>query len=100
MVAALRYPPPANWDGELDAHDRAFEAESWQDDPPYIIRLDDHLSADAARERLAQLDRLAASGTFVVLPQPREPLRHGWFSTLLVPIAVLCVVGLLLGAVG
>jgi hypothetical protein len=89
-LVSVRYPPPANCDEG---------PESWQDAEPNIILLDDHLSPDAVKERFAQLDRMAAQGTFQ--PTPRaEPVAHGWLSTLLWPIAALCAVGLVVAGIG
>jgi len=99
MAAPIVRYPAVIWARELDEHERAFEEEAETPVGPEFIRLDAHLSADAVRERLAHLDRLAAGGAF--LPPPAvNPILVNWLVMLLWPIAALCAVGFVVAVVG
>jgi len=96
-LVPARHPPPANSDRGLDEYDAPPGEEAGRE----MIRLDDHLSPDAVKERLAHLDRIAAGGALQPPRRRREPAWHGWLVMwVLWPIAALCAVGLMVGVVG
>ncbi len=83
MENVVRFPLP-HWPEELDEHERSIEEQSWESDTPVIAG-----------------DALAIGGTEIVARHlTREPTWHGWLTTLLVPIAALCAVGLMVAVVG
>jgi hypothetical protein len=101
MTTPVRYPPSAPWPQDLDDIERSFEE---QPEPSTeIVRLDDHLDADAVQQRrLRHLDRLVVSRS-LTSPPPRaefDPYLLNWLAMLLWPIAALCAVGFMIGIVG